>query len=258
MSRPRQRAFTLVELLVVIGIIALLIAILLPALQRARDQATSLKCLSNLRQIGTGLCLYVNDNNGYIPLANMKLTAAGSGSVQYYHLMWKYIGLPKYAETTAQQSALRPFTGMVIQCPTFDPSQAPAATDLSYGINSLFQPNFGPSTVAWDTLSGKIFRITQLRRSSETAFIADNKDFKMATGTMLSTLSRDEAFRVRPSITVPTEFKARHNKGRTINVGFLDGHAESRYGSTLPLYNSPSPYQNEVFWNGRGVWNGVP
>src|SRR5213592_3505194 len=101
----RRTAFTLVELLVVIGIIALLVAILLPALQRARDQANTVKCLSNLRQIGTGLCLYVNDNNGYIPLANIKITAAGTGSVQWHNVMWKYIGMPKYADTAAAQQA---------------------------------------------------------------------------------------------------------------------------------------------------------
>jgi prepilin-type processing-associated H-X9-DG protein len=59
-------AFSLIELLVVIGIVALLIAMLLPALQRARRQSVSVKCQSNLQQIGQSLLIYANNNGGWI------------------------------------------------------------------------------------------------------------------------------------------------------------------------------------------------
>ncbi len=81
--RSKPRAFTLIELLVVISIIALLIAILLPALQLAREEARTAICGSNLRQAGLALYGYVNDHAGKLPPYSY---ATGLGS--YYHDPW--------------------------------------------------------------------------------------------------------------------------------------------------------------------------
>ena len=67
---PRRRAFTLVELLVVIGIIALLISILLPSLARARQSAVSIDCQSRMRQMGQAVQFYVNESRGMLPASD--------------------------------------------------------------------------------------------------------------------------------------------------------------------------------------------
>jgi len=96
--RGRRGGFTLVELLVVIGIIALLITILLPALNRAKDQANRIKCMNNLRNIMQGVLMYTNENKGHLTYANWAGYPPG-------HTGWLYKDPirpdPAYVETGA-------------------------------------------------------------------------------------------------------------------------------------------------------------
>ena len=64
-----RRGFTLVELLVVIGIIAVLIGILLPTINRARKQANTTACMATLRSIGQAIFIYTGENKGYLPFS---------------------------------------------------------------------------------------------------------------------------------------------------------------------------------------------
>jgi prepilin-type N-terminal cleavage/methylation domain-containing protein/prepilin-type processing-associated H-X9-DG protein len=95
--KDQRRAFTLVELLAVIGIIAVLIGVLLPALSKAREQSNRTACLANLRALGQGMLLYANDSHDWLPDCNPPKTYANAAaqSAVLVGLATKYVRSPQ-------------------------------------------------------------------------------------------------------------------------------------------------------------------
>lgn len=125
----QKRAFTLVELLVVIGIIAVLISILIPALARARKTAQQVACASNLRQIGTAMLQYGSENKDFMPAFQIQ-TVPGMTSLEIELSSWPY-SLSKYLGGNVSDP-LR--LSKVFACPDFSPVTINGAY-CGYGLN---------------------------------------------------------------------------------------------------------------------------
>jgi prepilin-type N-terminal cleavage/methylation domain-containing protein/prepilin-type processing-associated H-X9-DG protein len=152
------RAFTLVELLVVIAIIAILAALLLPALSRAKEAARATACLSNLRQVGIALQIYMSDNNNRLPIMRDVSTDPVVAATNTFPAIHRVLA-PQLGNTN------------VLRCPSDGP-QFYELTGSSYAWNSLLNGD--------DAEHLKIFNIRF--NPHEIPVVFDKEDFHRARG----------------------------------------------------------------------------
>ncbi|MCC7351244.1 MAG: DUF1559 domain-containing protein [Phycisphaerales bacterium] len=154
MTARRIRAFTLVELLVVIGIIALLISILLPTLNKARESAKTVACSSNLRQIHLACQMYANDWKSFLPWG----TGGTTWNTQWNSLLMDLKYLP---------GASNGYINMAFACPAEDTMElADAPFRTHYALN--YRHTWGG--VGWMNQTSKW---TQIRFASTTILLTD-------------------------------------------------------------------------------------
>lgn len=167
----RRKAFTLVELLVVIGIIALLIAILMPVLGRAREQANWVKCLSNMRQLGQAFMMYTNNNKGFFP-------RAGANGDPLDWIYWQDTPPGTNPNLSIDRCPLAPYLGIpvnreLLKCPSDTGARRSGVIyEFSYSSNYLIT-RLPAGYNAYPGESSNPLRITEIVNSSDKILLID-------------------------------------------------------------------------------------
>jgi prepilin-type N-terminal cleavage/methylation domain-containing protein/prepilin-type processing-associated H-X9-DG protein len=236
-GKPSQFAFTLIELLVVIAIIAILAAMLLPALSKAKEKAKAINCTSNLKQAGLGVIMYASDFADQTPAVVTRLRNAPEQSPDngwsWIFLLWYY----KYFPHSGSNSQ------GVLACPSQKPISWNGSGQNFYGIR--VPPDSGP----WDLhykLSGTV---SARDEDGQTADMGPPGTFLMMGDTVLTLDSSDED-RVQFYFFIADfdsiyKMHVRHNKRG--NFLFGDGHVEPLSKARLVgNYPSITPSNNIV------------
>lgn len=230
-SRLHGAAFTLIELLVVIAIIAILAAMLLPALSRAKQKAQGIKCFSNSKQLALGFLMYAEDNDQRLPdLIDQQAGAPPVASVQWYYALLTaggYLGPNRNLDVLTNSSA-------VWRCPAVSDADVSNLNGINwggYGVNAGSESWFGIIRYRWGGAGQPLgsYKLTQIKRPTQIWLIGDCGKPKNPNNIPGSGYTTDFAFVepnsrgvfAGPRLAQPA---ARHNTRAT--VGFVDGHVE--------------------------------
>lgn len=210
---PKQRAFTLVELLVVIVVIALLASLLLPVLSRAKRSAWQVKCASNLRQLALAGQMYWDDNQGQ----SFRWRGATTNSGSIFWFGWLEDGAEGQRRFDPSYGALYPYFGYrgVEVCPAFNYASARLklkATGASYGYGynlSLSAPVSQPPV-----------NMAKALRPADLVFLADSAQ----VNTFQPPASPEHPMLEEFYYVNQTEATAHFRHDGTANGAFCDGH----------------------------------